>query len=47
MPLHALDHFLVEGLVAALQEFAALAVQGDAFLLLHLPILESVCFLES
>ena len=39
-----MDHFLVEGLVAALEEFAAFAVEGDAFLLLHLPVFEELLF---
>ena len=38
--LHALHHFLVECLIAALEELAALTVKCDAFLLLHLPVFE-------
>lgn len=41
---HALHHFFVECLVAALEEFAAFTIEGDAFLLLHLPVFEEGLF---
>lgn len=41
---HALDHVFIERLVAALEELTALTIEGDAFLLLHLPVFEEFLF---